>query len=397
MSHSTFSIEPIWFKENNDQLITDVVDSEGPVLLFLLWEAVELSTWINRLNNITTQIKLKNPTRPVILIINSWYRPYSELKQIKSINDIVYLDFFLLLVYYRLVVRKESELVTTWNPDTKKFLFLTGKSNKIQRIRLLYKFAMHGMLSDAVWSLFFHNNEFKIAKTFLPELTDVEYKKFFFDHCCNPDNADIMENPNSLHYSGIPYGSMLYRNCDFQVISETNYADYAWITEKTWLSIINRRPFIIAGDTGTLKKLKNIGFRTFEQYLKIPNYNCLHDPEQRLDSIVTNTQDWLENIQKHRVAITQDIEHNFKKMLELANLNLKNIQEIIDKYKLKSTPENLVPLVDAQDQARWNHWYQRVRDSSWPECKQEEDFFLLPDWIQKELIEVFNYKPRKSI
>lgn len=397
MSVAKFSIESIWFEENNDQLIVDITNSSGPLVLFLLWEAKTTSTWIKRLIDLTTQIKLKNSDRPVTLIINSWYQPYSELKQIKSIDNIVYLDFFLLLVYHRLVVCKESKLVTTWNPDTKKFLFLTGKASKIQRIRLLYKFATTQLLSDAVWSLFYHNTEFNESKKFVPELTDVEYKKFFFDHCCNPDGIDIVENNDSLHYSGIPYNSVLYRNCDFQVISETFYSDdYAWITEKTWLSIINRRPFIIAGDTGTLKKLKNMGFRTFDHYLKISDYDYLHDPEQRMDSIVVNTQYWLENIQEYQEEIAQDIEHNFKKILELANLNLQNIQGIINTYNLESTPENLIPLYDPHPHAQWKNWYQRVRDPSWPDCKTEKDFFQLPNWIQKELKEVFDYKPRKS-
>jgi hypothetical protein len=401
MSDAKFFIESIWFdsnfEENNDQLVADIINSSGPVVLFLLWEAFNPANgWGKRLNSLTTKIKLKNPDRPVILIINSWYQPYSELKQIKSIDDIVYLDFFLLLVYHRLVVCKESELATTWNPDTKKFLFLTGKPSKIQRIRLLYKFAKNQLLSDAVWSLFYQDTGFKESREFVPELTDVEYKKFFFDHCCNPDGIDIIENTGSLHYSGIPYNSIIYRNCDFQVISETNYSEGEWINEKTWLSIINRRPFIIAGDTGTLKKLNDMGFRTFEKYLKISDYDCLHDPEQRLDSIVVNTLYWLENIQEYQKEISQDIEHNFKKILELANLNLQNIQGIINKYKLESTPEKLIPLYDTLAHAQWKEWYQRVRDPSWPDCKKEKDFFQLPNWIQKELIEVFNYKPKKS-
>jgi hypothetical protein len=45
----------------------------------------------------------------------------------------------------------------------------------------------------------------------------------------------------------------------------------------------------------------------------------------------------------------------------------------------------------------WQLFYEKVRDPLWPDCDQEKDFFLLPDYIQKELINVFNYQPQKPV
>jgi hypothetical protein len=399
----TQSIEAIWwdskFEENSAQWFDSIVASPDPVVLCLLWEAIDPDNgWGDRLSSLVSQIKLKQPDKAVILVMNSWYQQYPQFKQLKSIDDIVYLDFFLLLVYQRLVVGKESAIVSTWYPDTNKFLFLTGKPNKIQRIRLLYKFSTNQMLSAAVWSLFYLATKMKGCKKFIPELTEIEFSKFLDDHYCNPDNIEIIKwKPELMHYSGIPYESIIYRDCDFQVISETHFSDdSAWITEKTWLSIINHRPFIIAGDTGTLKKLKAMGFRTFEKYLKISDYDDLLDSEQRLDSVVANTQYWLKHITEYRKEIAEDIEHNFTRMLELAQVNLQSIQSIIDKYSLETVPEKLIPLYDNLALAEWKEWYERVRDPAWPDCDNEEDFFRLPQWIQSELIEVFNYKPKKT-
>jgi hypothetical protein len=173
------------------------------------------------------------------------------------------------------------------------------------------------------------------------------------------------------------------------------FKDRAWVTEKTWLSIINRRPFIMAGDIGTLKKLKQMGFRTFEQYLKTPNYDELCDPEQRLTAIVDNTQHWLEHIQKYQDLILHDIEHNFNRLIELATVNLENIQKIIDKHKLDLPATVLVPLYDGISNIKWKKFYAGVRDISWPDCDTENDFINLPEWIQKECIEVFGYKPKE--
>ena len=42
----------------------------------------------------------------------------------------------------------------------------------------------------------------------------------------------------------------------------------------------------------------------------------------------------------------------------------------------------------------WTVFYNRVQGSDWPDCNDERDFHQLPDWVQKELIEKFNYYPR---
>lgn len=41
----------------------------------------------------------------------------------------------------------------------------------------------------------------------------------------------------------------------------------------------------------------------------------------------------------------------------------------------------------------WQEFYYSIRDPSWPDCNQEEDFDLLPETIQKECCTVFGYQP----
>ena len=42
----------------------------------------------------------------------------------------------------------------------------------------------------------------------------------------------------------------------------------------------------------------------------------------------------------------------------------------------------------------WQAFYYRIKDSSWPNCDHEQDFFLLPKKVQTELIKKYNYVPR---
>lgn len=41
----------------------------------------------------------------------------------------------------------------------------------------------------------------------------------------------------------------------------------------------------------------------------------------------------------------------------------------------------------------WTEFYNQIRDPSWPECKQEDDFGKLPEHIQRECYETFGYVP----
>jgi organic radical activating enzyme len=41
----------------------------------------------------------------------------------------------------------------------------------------------------------------------------------------------------------------------------------------------------------------------------------------------------------------------------------------------------------------WQEFYQSVRENTWPDCEYEQDFFLLPAWIQQELQVMHGYKP----
>ena len=41
----------------------------------------------------------------------------------------------------------------------------------------------------------------------------------------------------------------------------------------------------------------------------------------------------------------------------------------------------------------WQEFYTEIRDPSWPECDKELEFNQLPDYVQRECIDVFGYIP----
>jgi len=406
-NHCLYNIDlPEIIKKNSNEIEITTNDIHNTLskhtnhvlVLTIVQEAYGITDWKHHFYKFINLIKQKHPTTPILLIINSWYQNQVDFIDKSLVDDVVFIDFYLLMTYNRLLVNKESPVATTWNSALRNFLFLTGKPYKIHRIRLLYKFFEKNLLKHATWSLFMNNDLRHLSRKFLSELSNAEYDLFLRNHTQNPDNISLQ---NNCHYDGIPYQLDLYQNNLFQIISETYFSDSTpWITEKTWLSIVNKRPFIMASSSGTLLKLKKMGFKTFENYLKIP-YDTIQNQEQRLNAIVVNTEYWLAYLHNYKNDVEKDIEYNFQNLIDLAQVNLVKLQNLIDSYKLDCKITELIQLSEyfsiSQKNVKWRVWYNSIRDNTWPDCETENNFVNLPYHIQQECIHVFNYKLKEVI
>lgn len=94
---------------------------------------------------------------------------------------------------------------------------------------------------------------------------------------------------------------------------------YPCMTEKTFRSILTKRPFIIIGDRGCLDIVKKLGFKTFDS-LWDESYNNIRDPGERIRSAM----DSLENVCNlnaqeltHMIDLCQPlVEHNFRHYMD---------------------------------------------------------------------------------
>lgn len=325
------------------------------------------------------------------LLTESFYDEASKNKIYSANVDVVFLEFDLLSLYFELYTYKSSQLNQQWNSDSDKFLFLTGKPNRANRTRLLYKFSNQGLMSQCVWSFFMDQNLKNKSRSLLPELNDQEYEKFISSHLNNPDKIDVLYGSGgSSHYDGYPFDSQLYEKTLFRVISETYCWDQPIVTEKTWVTIANQQPFMIVGYQNNLAALKNLGYRTFEKYCKIDHYDSISDQEQRLDAVVENTEDWLTTIKKHQRNILIDIDHNYT--LLTAEMN-KTFEKFLSIYRrLQPTEYEIFRILETTTQRnKWTNFYYHVKSADWPDCFVEENFCFLPLDIQKECIEVHGY------
>lgn len=360
------------------------------VVLALLWEATtskSLYPMLTRLIAYAHQCSKK-----VIVVVNTWYQPDAEKLRNCGADDLVFLDFFLTLVYYRLTIEKESPVELHWNPGAQQWLFLTGKANKPHRVGLLYELWKNQLLDKCIWSLFFSTRWWPECRHYLPGMDEQAAMTWMLKLSRSPDGIEPVDNAAGLHYSGIPYGN-IYESALFQVVPEsTIFRSRPWLTEKTWLPIINRRPFLILGDAGTRKKLKNLGFDTFDSWLVDTIFDENVDIASRMESLIKNIKHWQHALAAHESQIQRAVDRNHQQLVTLASKNLQMLWEICQRHSLIPDIKKLVGLCDPIAEAQWKNWYARVRDPAWPDCDREEDFSTLPDWIQRECQEVFGYR-----
>jgi len=110
------------------------------------------------------------------------------------------------------------------------------------------------------------------------------------------------------------------------VLETTDWPDSFHITEKTLRPIYYKRPFILVGARGFMDKLRQLGFKTFENI--IPNYyeNFDYCVEQAFECLDKTYAKNFYGSRPHQLLddCKEDIEHNYKLLLELSSEHCKS-------------------------------------------------------------------------
>lgn len=101
-----------------------------------------------------------------------------------------------------------------------------------------------------------------------------------------------------------------FKDSLFSVVTET-HVHHDFITEKTWLPIYHKRPFVVIGNRRIHQKLKELGFELFEEYFDYEAFEDIGSMSVKLPIIV----DQLKNLQhlnfsKERKRIQDKLEYN---------------------------------------------------------------------------------------
>ncbi len=228
-----------------------------------------------------------------------------------------------------------------WNTNAQKFLFLGGVPNRPNRIGLLDRYRKSNLLKHAEWTFF---------KPWTQE-QEVWCRNQVSDYdeilklCRQIDN--IYET--SKHYGTEPSDNQwtkdtawldpsIFQNTLLSVVSEgisDSDLSYKYLTEKTYRVFVQRHPFLHASNPEMFNHIKDLGFKTFEDYMLIKDYAYLPSEEDRLDAIVSNTKYFLENYKTNIKNIQKDVDYNYDHFFNLVENNLTTLKELSKNFGIE--------------------------------------------------------------
>jgi hypothetical protein len=136
-----------------------------------------------------------------------------------------------------------------------------------------------------------------------------------------------------------------YINSYFSIVTETLFYQLGnYISEKTWKPIQHLHPFVIVGRPGTLKYLKQLGFKTFSDFWD-ESYDDIQEDDKRLEvvySLITKlinlSNDEWDNMYNKLIPI---LEHNRKKLVLIteqwiSETYFNNITKLVQEHDQKT-------------------------------------------------------------
>lgn len=109
----------------------------------------------------------------------------------------------------------------------------------------------------------------------------------------------------------------LYSQCAFEVGAETLTTQGSWFTEKTMRPIAAKMPLVLMSVPGALKELRNLGFRTFGNYID-ESYDNIDNEQDRVLKVVETVKDIVKSGSADFANAVSDItEHNWNRLIEI--------------------------------------------------------------------------------
>lgn len=116
-------------------------------------------------------------------------------------------------------------------------------------------------------------------------VSDVETRNIYNNFICTIDSSFVYKNfeePATIPSDFTKANNSLIQQGFLYIAAETMfYYPGNYISEKSFKGIAAKRPFVIVGPQGNLKKLKEYGFKTFDQWWS-EDYDNIADPTERM-------------------------------------------------------------------------------------------------------------------
>ena len=267
---------------------------------------------------------------------------YGKLK-----TDYIVFDLLLSLNVDTFLQRKH--LVSKITP-TKHFTCLNNVP-RTHRLWSYFYFLKHDMLSKGLVSkqsketLNLKNHPGGAISYYDGGITN--FKDFFTDEFCKAHQEDVLYLDKDYIYRALgtlDKNMKMWTNRNFyalnSVVSFVNETFQTsrhriFITEKTWIPILNKRPFILNTTPHNLLYLKKLGFKTFDSILD-ESYDTIINSTDRMktacESLKTFIDRPLQECIKDLKKIETILEHNYEHIISLSEKNKINLNKQVRAY-----------------------------------------------------------------
>lgn len=148
-----------------------------------------------------------------------------------------------------------------------------------------------------------------------PGLRDITHD--FLQHRFRADQLTSAQH-NDHHLVVPEHYTDSYINIVIETHMDVDQSGGAFLTEKTFKPIKNSQPFVIFGAAGSLARLRDLGYRTFDTAID-PTYDTVTDTTERYACIMSMLKDMFNKGRAgmHQLyqACVQDLEHNQRHFL----------------------------------------------------------------------------------
>ena len=329
-----------WIKhrENIPQLITELFQSwleqpiQGKICIaalnevpndYIISELIVIYETFSRLlreNNY-------NPAEYFVSVYG-YHMPMEKFYGVET-GPVTIVNWFELQTYLHIQTHSTAK---SWNSDNHKLLFKVGKlsphrmavlsslisSDLMDKISLAFK-----LLNSDVWGY----TEIQKSHEYMFGTPDIEYFREY-DNDLDIDLRDTWTDTYS-HYTGFPYGVTDYENTLGSIVCESHYGDTGnnfyglpWMTEKSYLPIINKHPFILFAETNHIEFMQKDGYLTYNHLS--PSMEHLSQTWTRQDNFhgdsgkalvakcITEFMDALKNNPRE---VNHMVEHNYQNFM----------------------------------------------------------------------------------
>jgi hypothetical protein len=192
------------------------------------------------------------------------------------------------LGYINDIVRESDLNLDVIRP--KRFLCFNRSMNRPHRLAIAYIALKYNLLENSIFS--FVTNKSQIIKK---ELGVYYANESNLNEMVKAIDKLIPYEIDTHHLSPLEkqgfqtvtnYKKEFYINTYMHITSETEFNTNTspFFSEKTWRPILNLQPFIYVGNPHALKKLKELGFKTFSPFID-ESYDLIEDHTLRLPAI----------------------------------------------------------------------------------------------------------------